>query len=285
MISATAPGKVNLFFQVGHVLPNGYHNVLSLYQAVDLLEKVSTEPATKWSIEVHGLGVDTSLVPADQSNLVMKAAIELANHVGIENPQPMRFLIEKQIPVAGGMAGGSADAAATLIALNEAWCLGLDKTQLLLVASRVGADVPFALLGGTAVGRSTGVDLNSVQVDFDRHIVLILNPQPLSTKAVFEKFDELGMGEELPESDDLPNLLGQIGYNSLEPAAFDLLPSLRSLAAEDFGISPAHLSGSGPTLWCYTESASAAQLAAEKARSLGYKSLVTKTSSRGGELI
>lgn len=284
MISAKAPGKINLFFQVGPLLENGYHNVVSLYQAVDLFETVSTEPAANWQLEVQTSGIDVSKVPLDETNLVIKAAKALAGFVGIANPQPMRFLIDKQIPVAGGMAGGSADAAAALIALNEAWCLGLGKKQLIEVASKVGADVPFALFGGTALGTSTGVELEKVDLEFNKHIVLILNPEPLSTKAVFDRFDELGMGEDLLDLTP-KELLQRVGYNSLEAAAFSLLPSTKEIASQDFGISRPHLSGSGPTMWCYADTEEDAQEAADRVRSFGYQAVVTKTSAASGALI
>jgi 4-diphosphocytidyl-2-C-methyl-D-erythritol kinase len=284
VISAKAPGKINLFFQVGPVLENGYHNVVSLYQAVDLFETVGTEPASTWQLEVQTNGIDVSNVPLDETNLVIKAAKALSDYVGIVNPQPMRFVIDKQIPVAGGMAGGSADAAAALIALNEAWCLGLEQKQLIEVAAKVGADVPFAIVGGTALGTSTGVELEKVGIDFDKYIVLILNPEPLSTKAVFDHFDELGMGEVLvPLSPQ--HLLERVGYNSLEAAAFSLLPSTKDIANQDFGISRPHLSGSGPTMWCYADNQADANAGAERVRSFGYQAIITRTSTASGALI
>ena len=284
MISAQAPGKINLFFQVGPVQENGYHNVVSLYQAVDLFETVSVEPASDWDIEVTADSVDAAKVPLDETNIVIQAAKALASYVGIENPQPMRFVINKQIPVAGGMAGGSADAAAALIALNEIWCLGLEVDQLMEVGSKVGADVPFAILGGTALGTSTGAKLQKVDLEIDLYIVLILNPDSLSTKVVFERFDELELGEELTTASP-SDLLGNIGFNSLQPAAVSLLPSLEELSTKDFGVPGPHLSGSGPTMWCHTPNESAALAAAEKIQALGYKAIVTKTTSKSGALI
>jgi 4-diphosphocytidyl-2C-methyl-D-erythritol kinase len=284
VISAQAPGKINLFFQVGPVQENGYHNVVSLYQAVDLFETVSVEPASDWDIEVTDNSVDAAKVPLDETNIVIQAAKALASYVGIENPQPMRFVINKQIPVAGGMAGGSADAAAALIALNEIWCLGLEVDQLMVVGSKVGADVPFAILGGTALGTSSGAKLQKVDLEIDLYIVLILNPDSLSTKVVFERFDELELGEELTTASP-SDLLGKIGFNSLQPAAVSLLPSLEELSTKDFGVPGPHLSGSGPTMWCHTPNESAALAAAEKIQALGYKAIVTKTTSKSGALI
>ena len=159
MIWASAQGKVNLYFQVGDLQPDGYHPVVSLYQALDLQERVGVEPSGAWEVRVVSDLPNLGEIPLDESNLVVKAAKTLAKFAGIENPQPMQFEIQKQVPVAGGMAGGSADAAAALVALNEAWGLGLDQAELMKVGGGIGADVPFAILGGTALGSDTGIEL------------------------------------------------------------------------------------------------------------------------------
>ncbi len=285
MTSATAQGKINLYFQVGPRLKNGYHDVLSLYQAVALTETVTVTPSSSWSVNTTSDLVDTSGAPTDQSNLVVRAALALAQQAGIKNPQPMHFEVEKQIPVAGGMAGGSADAAASLVAINEAWCLGLDFPQLMAVAASLGADVPFALMGGTAIGTGTGVKL-SKQPDLDPlHLVLLLNPKPLSTAAVFERFDALGLGEKINEDLSLAELVSQLGHNSLSPAAFSLMPELKELAEKDFGFGKAWLSGSGPTLWYRCETQSAAEKAADELRALGHSAISTSTSNMGSRLV
>jgi len=154
VIGAKAPAKINLFFEVGPSRANDYHDVVSVYQSLDLFEEVYVEPAAAWTVTVTGdVGAEAlAAVPTDESNLVVKAAKALAAKVDIDNPQPMHFKIVKRVPAAGGVAGGSADAAAALVALNEAWCLGLEQAVIMEVAAELGADVPFALLGGTALG-------------------------------------------------------------------------------------------------------------------------------------
>ena len=284
MIWAAAQGKVNLHFQVGDLQPDGYHPVVSLYQALDLEERVGVEKSSSWSIKVVSELPNLSEIPLDESNLVVKAAKALAQSVGIENPQPMHCEIHKQVPVAGGMAGGSADAAAALVALNEAWCLGLDQAGLMKVGASIGADVPFAILGGTALGSDTGIELAPHAKVISQPIVLLINHKPLSTKAVFGEFDRLKLGERLR----VPNFsVGRewLGKNSLTEAAFSLLPELRDLAAQDFGCGTGILSGSGPTLWYLAKDQVAAKNCAENIRLAGFESVIAKPSELGSRLI
>lgn len=284
MIWAAAQGKVNLHFQVGDLQPDGYHPVVSLYQALDIEERVGVEKSSTWKIKVVSELPNLAEIPLDESNLVVKAAKALALSVGIENPQPMHFEIHKQVPVAGGMAGGSADAAAALVALNEAWCLGLDQAALMKVGASIGADVPFAILGGTALGSDTGIELAPHPKVISQPIVLLINHKPLSTKAVFGEFDRLNLGEKL----QVPNFLagqGWLGKNSLTEAAFSLLPELRELAAKDFGCGTGLLSGSGPTLWYVAKDQTAAQDCAENIRQAGFESVIANPSALGSRLI
>ena len=289
MIYASAPGKVNLFFEVGPVRADGYHSVLSLYQSLAIRQSVGVEPAEDWVVETTGSLPQRQLdmVPADESNLVVVAAKALAKFAAIENPQPMRFKTYKEVPVAAGLAGGSADAAAALIALNEAWCLGLDLTQLSKVGATVGADVPFALLGGTAIGIDTGVELTSLPTIPKLHVVLIVSPFGLSTGSVFQKFDELYPGGDMTLTKD--QLLSSVsagtlsfGRNSLLPAALNLRPELGELF-ETLNF-PLMLSGSGPTLAFASASAEEAATAAAAAKALGHLVIQTTTDSRGAAL-
>jgi 4-diphosphocytidyl-2C-methyl-D-erythritol kinase len=283
VIWATAQGKVNLFFQVGDLQPDGYHPVVSLYQALDLQERVGVEPSEKWGVRVVSDLPNLGEIPLDESNLVVKAAKALAKFAGIENPQPMRFEIHKQVPVAGGMAGGSADAAAALVALNEAWCLGLDQAQLMKVGSTIGADVPFAILGGTALGSDTGIELAPHPAVVSKPIVLLINNKPLSTKSVFQEFDRLELGEVL-RVPDFETETGWLGKNSLTVAAFSLLPELADLAAQDFGCGPGLLSGSGPTLWYLADDEAAALASAENIRAAGFQAVIAHHSDQGSRL-
>ena len=284
MIGARAQGKINLVFQVGGVRPDGYHPVRTIYQALDLAEEVFVEPSDAWQVEVEGDVPGLADLELDQSNLVVRSAKALAKFASIENPQPMRFLIRKQIPIAGGMAGGSADAAAALVALNEAWCLGLEASQLVEVASGIGADVPFALLGGTALGTGTGAELESLPSFEESHVLLVFSEKGLSTASVFREFDRLK-----PNGDDLnldgSNYQGLIGSNSLQVAALSLMPELREVLDLELGIKGGYLSGSGPTVWFMTDSAEAAKQAQQIVSDLGLRTQLTKTTNLGARLI
>ena len=284
MIWASAQGKVNLYFQVGDLQPDGYHPVVSLYQALDLQERVGVEPSGAWEVRVVSDLPNLGEIPLDESNLVVKAAKTLAKFAGIENPQPMQFEIQKQVPVAGGMAGGSADAAAALVALNEAWGLGLDQAELMKVGGGIGADVPFAILGGTALGSDTGIELAAHPAVVSEPIVLLISNKPLSTKSVFQEFDRLDLGEVL----HIPSFETEtawLGKNSLTKAAFSLLPELADLALKDLGCGPGMLSGSGPTLWYLAADDKAAEVCAENIRAAGFQAVIAHPSRAGSRLI
>lgn len=284
MIGAKAPAKLNLFFEVGKKRTDGYHDVLSLYQALDLFEEVYVEPSDSWRITVTGdlPQSDLDLVPKNESNLVVKAAEAIAHEAGISNPQPMHFKIVKRVPAAGGVAGGSADAAAALVALNEAWCLGLSSKQLSEVGAELGADVPFALLGGTAIGVDSGIELTKIDPLPEQNVLLVFSTPGISTKESFAVFDQL-----FPEGDihqgfaNLQNFeLSLAGRNSLLEPALRLRPDLAELMNIEGG---AKLSGSGPTIYFLADS----DLSGTRQRfvDLGYQTLITKFSALGAELI
>ncbi|MFM1993631.1 MAG: 4-(cytidine 5-diphospho)-2-C-methyl-D-erythritol kinase [Actinomycetota bacterium] len=289
MIYASAPGKLNLFFEVGPLRSDGYHSVISVYQALAIRQRVGVEPYSKWEVITRGdlPQQQLDLVPRDEKNLCVVAAKALADYAGISNPQPMCFHTHKQVPVAAGLAGGSADAAASLIALNEAWCLGLSNDQLQEVASKVGSDVPFSLLGGTALGLDTGINLKPLNNLNELHIVLLISPIGLSTKEVFGKFDQMyPQGDITVDPADAANavLAGKrIGKNSLLEPALALRPELadyQSLLTETKG----YLSGSGPTIYFATEDASQAAAWSSQLTSLGHLVIQTTTSRRGANL-
>jgi 4-diphosphocytidyl-2C-methyl-D-erythritol kinase len=285
MTTAVAQGKINLVFQVGPLGQDGYHEVASIYQGLEISETVTVTPSQSWKVICTGDVPGLEFVPTGEENIVVKAAKQLAKFVGIENPAPMEFVIQKQIPVAGGMAGGSADAAAALVALNEAWCLDLDEAAMSLVGAKVGADVPFALLGGTALGTGSGTELSRLPEHPELHVLLVFSGKGLSTKDVFSRFDELSpLGEPLSEN-LASDYKGLIGQNSLQAAALSLRPDLARTMELNLGISGGYLSGSGPTIWFCTESKSQADAALELAQSFGYSAVLTKTSNLGARLI
>ena len=288
MIGAKAPAKINLFFEVGPKRQDGYHDVVSVYQSLDLFEEVYVEPASDWKITVQGEISEEQrlLVPLDETNLVIKAARALASFVSIENPQPMHFTIVKRVPSAGGVAGGSADAAASLVALNEAWCLGLSSQELATVAAGLGADVPFALLGGTALGVDSGVALTQLPATEDSFVLLVFSYPGLSTGRVFEIFDRLFPSGDLrvtPESFVNGFEISKAGRNSLLAPALQLRPDLAELMAT--APEGAKLSGSGPTLYLLHSSRDVILEWQERYKAKGLETLVTRFGRQGAGLI
>lgn len=286
MIYASAPGKLNLFFEVGPLRPDGFHSVTSVYQALAIRQTVGVEPNEKWEVRTDGdlPQVQLDRVPKDETNLCVIAAKALAEYSGIANPQPMLFKTFKQVPVAAGLAGGSADAAAALIALNKAWKLELTHNQLTEVASQVGSDVPFSLLGGTALGLDTGIKLEKLEDLPKMHVVLLVSPIGLSTKEVFARFDQLFPNGDLTlESTRAVTAVQDgtnIGKNSLLEPALSLRPELadyQSILPNTRG----HLSGSGPTIYFLTQSLEQAAAWQLELTSLGHFAIQTTTSNLG----
>ena len=289
MIYASAPGKLNLFFEVGPLRQDGYHSVISIYQSLTIRQRVGVETHTKWEVITEGdlPQQQLDLVPKDEKNLCVIAAKALAQYAGITDPQPMRFHTYKQVPVAAGLAGGSADAAASLIALNEAWNLALSEQDLRKVASKVGSDVPFSLLGGTALGLDTGIELQPLDQLPTLQVVLLISPIGLSTKEVFAKFDQL-----FPEGDITTAPAEAIekvkegeglGKNSLLQPALALRPELSKYQSLLDGTS-GFLSGSGPTIYFVTQDVNLATRWSEELRKLGHLVIHTTTSNRGANL-
>lgn len=294
-VSASAPGKINIFFAVGKLRSDGYHDVLSIYQALDLREEITVASAEEWLVEVTGQisAEQIASVPTGETNLVVRAAKALASSAGMQNPHPVSFEIAKSVPVAGGMGGGSADAAAALAAVNELWCAGVSEQQLLEVASKLGADVPFALLGGTALGTGAGEDLQVIKDVQKLHWVLVANDAGLSTPRVYQRLDELRAARgqnpiEVPIPDspqDLiaglrsgdPQVVARYLRNDLMEAAVDLMPELADTMAAGVaaGAIAAMVSGSGPTVALLASDEDSATSIANQLSIQGYTAIPT----------
>ncbi|NCD19926.1 MAG: 4-(cytidine 5'-diphospho)-2-C-methyl-D-erythritol kinase [Actinobacteria bacterium] len=183
-VRVRAPGKVNLYLAVGPLQPDGYHPLANLFQAVDVQEDITATASPTLSLTVRGRGED---LPTDHTNLAIRAAHLLADHAGV--PARAHLTIHKRIPVAGGMAGGSADAAGTLVALNRLWNLHLDPAALRSLGAQLGADVPFCLMGGTAMGLGRGDVLTPVVSRGSYTWLIVTQHEGLSTPRVFAEFD------------------------------------------------------------------------------------------------
>lgn len=253
------PAKVNLQLSVGPLRPDGYHELATVFHAVSLSDEVKAtyaEPGAGITLTISGEGADH--LPVDESNLAYRAAMLLAAHAGIEADVTMH--LNKGIPVAGGMAGGSADAAGALVACDALWRLGTDREDLMDLAAELGSDVPFALHGGTAVGTGRGEKLMSALARGSFHWVFALADGGLSTPAVYGECDRLREGADVPDpyvSDLLMQglragdavILGKALSNDLQAAAISLRPSLANVleTGDDLGALGGIVSGSGPT--------------------------------------
>jgi 4-diphosphocytidyl-2-C-methyl-D-erythritol kinase len=264
-VTVRVPAKVNLQLSVGPRRDDGYHDLVNVFHAVSLFDEVTAAEADTVTVTVEGTGAGS--VPLGDDNLAVRAVRALARQTG--TPYGAALRIRKTIPVAGGMAGGSADAAATLVACNDLWSLGLARDDLLEIAAELGSDVPFALIGGTAIGTGRGEVLTPALVTGRFHWVFALDHAGLSTAAVYAEADRIrdttSWRPAPPELDDKlmaalragdAAALGQSLTNDLEPAALLLRRSLaRTLATgRRHGALGAIVSGSGPTCAFLAES-------------------------------
>ncbi len=255
-VTVRAPGKVNLYLSVGDRRDDGYHELATVFHAVSLADDVTIRDADVLSLLVVGEGADS--VPTDESNLAWQAAELMADHV--RRAPDVAITLDKSIPVAGGMAGGSADAAAVLVGLNELWGLGVPRRDLHAMAAELGSDVPFALHGGTALGTGRGEELTTVLARSTFHWVLAFGARGLSTARVYAEIDKLRAAGNPPRMEDPEPLLSALSAgdphrlapllgNDLQPAALSLEPELRRTlrAGTEAGALAGLVSGSGPT--------------------------------------
>ncbi|MBX6372288.1 MAG: 4-(cytidine 5'-diphospho)-2-C-methyl-D-erythritol kinase [Acidothermus sp.] len=254
-VTVRAPAKVNLFLGVGPRRPDGYHELATVFQAVSLYDELRVRRADELRVDVRG--DDSSGVPCGEDNLAVRAVRAIAHRLGY--PPEIHLDLLKGIPVAGGMAGGSADAAAALVACNALWEARLSTEVLLDIAAGIGSDVPFCLLGGTALGYGRGERLAPILTGGTFHWVIALADVGLSTAAVYAEFDK-----RYPHRAQTPHIppellsalrdgdaarLGPLLHNDLQEIALALRPSLaRTLEAGlELGALGAIVCGSGPS--------------------------------------
>lgn len=255
-VTVRAPAKVNLHLAVGDVRPDGFHELVTVFQALSLTDDVVVAPAHGLKVTVRGEGAAN--VPLDHRNLVWRAAELLAAEAGRE--ANVSISLVKGIPVAGGMAGGSADAAATLVALCSLWRLEMSRDDLAVIAARLGSDVPFSLHGGTAMGTGRGEQLLPVLARNTFHWVLAFASDGLSTPEVYAELDRMRAAGEPPRAGEVQPLmhaltagdaiaLAPLLANDLQAAALSLRPALRRTlrAGTTAGALAGIVSGSGPT--------------------------------------
>jgi 4-diphosphocytidyl-2-C-methyl-D-erythritol kinase len=277
-VTVRVPAKVNLQLAVGPARPDGFHELVTVFHAVSLYDEVTVSDSDRRRVTVTGEGADS--VPDDDGNLAVQAVAALAKAAGLPPRRIPRVVsgaagdpgsaaspavaieIRKRIPVAAGLAGGSADAAAALVACNELWRAGLTQAELAVVAAGIGSDVAFALVGGTSVGQGRGERLTPALVAGQYHWVLAFAAGGLSTPDVYRACDRIRAARDIVvapprlstelmsalRSGD-PAEVGPLLSNELQPAAVSLRPELRRTLAtgREYGALGAVVSGSGPT--------------------------------------
>ena len=255
-VTVRVPGKVNVYLGVGPREFSGYHELATIFQAVGIYDEVTVSAAD--SLKISGLGAFADQIPTDETNLAWKAAELVARACG-EDPN-IHIQIDKSIPIAAGMAGGSADAAATLVACDTYWNAGIPRDQLDAMAATLGSDVPFMLHGGCALGVGRGDVLSPVMIRGSFHWVFATFDEGLSTAQIYEKTDEL-RGLEFEAEPEVPTellsalargdapALGRLLHNDLQLAATTSRPLLGRVLEQgiDCGALGAIVSGSGPT--------------------------------------
>ena len=257
-VKVRVPAKINLHLRVGDVRPDGYHDVVTIYHAISLFDEISARPADSLALTMDGEGAGE--LPLDGSNLVIRAVHALAAATG-RDPFA-RLHLRKQIPLAAGLAGGSADAAATLVACDALWGTGLRREDLAMVAAGLGSDVPFLVLGGTALGTGRGETVSPVLAPGNAwHWVVAAADGGLSTPEVYGELDRLRRFGAAPPSvgapDEIlaalrqrdPTVLAKWLGNDMQAAAVSLRPALEQTlrAGSAAGALAGMVSGSGPT--------------------------------------
>lgn len=294
-VVARAPGKINLILRVGSLRDDGYHELLTCFQAVDLWETITVTPADDFSITVSG-DVNLGEIPLDESNIAIRAVSSLAARLG--RSDAVAIHIDKQVPVGGGMGGGSADAAATLVAVNELWSGGLTPGDLQAIGASLGSDVPFLLEGGTAVARGRGEVLSPIS-SLGFYWVVVPSHHHLSTPQGYSTLDDLREDFEVGVHDDVPQpfldaldsgdpeaLVAHL-MNDMTPAAIALYPDVattleRGLAC---GALAAMVSGSGPTCVLLAQDETHAHSIAEHCKTEGHHAIVVGSPVRGAHLV
>ncbi|MFJ9798448.1 4-(cytidine 5'-diphospho)-2-C-methyl-D-erythritol kinase [Streptomyces sp. NPDC101145] len=265
-VTVRVPAKVNVQLAVGPARPDGFHDLANVFLAVSLYDEVTATPADTLRITCEG--PDADQVPLDRTNLAARAAELLAARHGIA--PDVHLHIAKDIPVAGGMAGGSADGAGALLACDALWGTGASRAELLDICAELGSDVPFSLVGGAALGTGRGERLTELPVGGAFHWVFAVADGGLSTPAVYREFDRLTPDAPAPEASpgllealrtgDTAALAGALA-NDLQPAALSLRPSLADTLAAGtaVGALAGIVSGSGPTTAFLVKDAEAAE--------------------------
>jgi len=276
MLSLQAPAKVNLYLKVLDKRPDGYHNLHSLFQMVGLFDRLDFRETS----EGIRLRVENSPLPADDSNLVCRAAALLQEEMAAQNlpDKGVEIALTKNIPIAAGLGGGSSDAAATLIGLNRLWTLDWPRKRLADLGARLGSDVPFFFYGPTAWVSGRGEEVDAVATRLSGWIVLLHPDIPVSTASVYAEYDKkigkkIGLTKgrrplKITAMDkERPTVAARLErpYNDLERVTLDAYPQLKELKIKlkALGGEGVVMSGSGPSIFGLFRDHQKAKAAAE----------------------
>lgn len=305
-VTVRAPGKINASFRVGPLQADGYHSVASMYLALSLYEDVraTPKPGTPVADITLSISPDSTLpseqlarIPLDGTNLAAKAAALVAEKS--ENPCGVHLEITKRVPIAGGMGGGSADAAAALLACNSLWGAELSTEELSFLGATLGADVPFGLLGGAAVGLGVGDQLTAALAPRPLQWVLVQSDFGLSTPVVYQTLDGLRGDEKVAVPEQVepqilsalragdPAALAPLLENDLQAAAVHLAPTLAQILhdGDTLGALTTLVSGSGPTVAMLASDAVHAREISEQLSAAGYQAIAVEGPVRGAHLV
>jgi 4-diphosphocytidyl-2-C-methyl-D-erythritol kinase len=293
-VRASAPAKINLILHVGSPDATGFHPLLTAFQAVDLWDTVTLTESNAMALECRA-DFDTSMVPRDETNISWRAVELLRAHHGVD--LNVSIEIDKSIPVAGGMAGGSADAAATILAATALWDTEAPLHELFDITRALGSDVPFSMVGGQAIGRGRGDVLQSIEAELPLYLVVVMSDGHLSTPEVYRELDRLRDGQiKVPDalSEDFldawrrgdADALAPLLHNDLQPAALSLMPALDETMEQvrSAGALAAIVSGSGPSVIGLARSVDHAQELEKTLRSLGLRAISTKSTPKSAHL-
>lgn len=276
-----ARAKINLFLDVLGVRADGFHEILTVMQSVELADVLEVETFEDGEIFVE---TNDPEVPPGRGNIVFRAADLLRREYG--SSRGAKIYINKNIPSAAGLAGGSSDAAAALKCLNELWGLFAGESDLLRLGEKIGSDVPFCLAGRTSLARGKGEDLSPLPPFEGLGVVLVKPPFGVSTAEVYRLYDTLpqscgpGAGAlvEALKKRDVP-AVARLMYNALERVTISLHPEIADIKSSlvTAGSLGSMMSGSGPTVFGLCESPREAGLVASRLSLPGCRIIATAT--------
>lgn len=264
-----ANAKINLSLDVLGTRPDGYHEVCMIMQSVDLHDTLTITKSKTSSII---LTCDNNSLACDDTNLIIRAAKALMDEVGVSDG--VNIHLNKVIPMAAGLAGGSADAAAALVGINRLMGYGLSVDRLKKIGAQLGADIPFCIQGGTCMAEGIGERLTAISSLPDCHIVLIKPPMDVSTKYVYDNLStdeashpDVSKMRAFIEDNDLAGVSSTLG-NILESVTVKKYPEISDItkALKDLGAAGSLMSGSGPSVFGLFYDAETAEYALDELR-------------------